>query len=242
MGNDDDRQRPHGHDANQDGAQRTTCSPALQSRSGDFASTRANGIAFNAGHPKSAVIGHARPFHLQSIDAMKRRSIPTRWDQLKPQTGHVPPLPPNKPRSPSVDHFLARVESIVRTWVQEEWAVRETIAAEASKNGWTAQRKTMFAEAALKPENLAQRLDNISISTLRRELKKLDAPTPGAIIRDVRLEYAKHLLTHTRLLIRNVAARAGYHDESHFTELFTKANGITPSQFRRDSIKKTGKV
>lgn len=132
--------------------------------------------------------------------------------------------------------FLARIHLFVLHWVQEEWAAIEKIKQDASKHGWTAHRKTALAEAKLTIPNLASRLDNISEATLRRELKKLKAPSPGDIIRNARMAYAKHLLTHTRILIREVGARAGYADQRHFSAIFYEVTSMSPSDFRKAHV------
>lgn len=141
-----------------------------------------------------------------------------------------PPMPPLiRPQWP----FIARIYDIASQWVQEEWQAMETIRRDANKNKLSAAHKAAIEDCRLTPDNLAKRLDNISQATLRRELKRMGAPAPGEIIRQARLHFAKHLLTHTRILIRDVAVRAGYDDERHFTELFTREFDCKPSDFRR---------
>lgn len=131
------------------------------------------------------------------------------------------------------DPFFLRVVSITKRWIATEWSDREAIRRAAVASGWTEQSRCHYDAAALTVENLAQRLDNISIRKLRRELSKMGAPSPGAIIRAARIDYAKHLLVTTRLLIREVRQRAGYDSEKHFAEQFQRATGVTPSAYRR---------
>ena len=127
--------------------------------------------------------------------------------------------------------------SIIEKWITVEWIEREGIRRAAITSGWTAQWRSDYAAAALTVENLAHRLDNISISKLRRELKKLGAPPPGEIIRRARIDYAKHLLVTTRMLVREVSERAGYDSEKHFAEQFQRATGCRPSAYRRRPTK-----
>ena len=134
------------------------------------------------------------------------------------------------------DPFFGRVLSMTERWVAAEWADREAIRRAAMKHGWTEQHRTDYEAAILTAENLAHRLDNISISKLRRELRKLGAPTPGEIIRAARIDHAKHLLVTTRLLVREISERSGYDSEKHFATQFQRATGVTPSAYRRNGI------
>lgn len=134
------------------------------------------------------------------------------------------------------DPFLERMEKVVVAWLLDEWPTKEAIKLQAGAHGWTAQLKEAYNEACLTPDNLARRLDNISLSKLRRELDKQGTPAPGDIIRTGRIEYAKHLLTHSRMLVREVAERAGYANEKHFARMFLKAVGISPSEYRRAAV------
>lgn len=148
----------------------------------------------------------------------------------------VPVLGRLLPEDVRGDPFLERMEKVVVAWLLDEWLTKEAIKLQAGIHGWTPQLKEAFNGACLTPDNLARRLDNISLSKLRRELDKQGTPTPGDIIRSGRIEYAKHLLTHSRMLVREVAERAGYANEKHFARLFLKAVGISPSEYRRSAV------
>ena len=54
-------------------------------------------------------------------------------------------------------------------------------------------------------------------------------------LQSVRLERAKGLLTGSDLKIEAVAAEVGYRCHGSFSELFKRATGVTPRQFRRSS-------
>lgn len=145
-----------------------------------------------------------------------------------------PPMPPIAvPKSP----FLARVYDLTSRWVQEEWIAIDAIKRDMSKSGKASQ--LAIEETRLTLNTLSKRLDNISQATLLRELKKLNAPPPGEIIRVTRLHFARHLLIHTRLLVRDVALRAGYDNERHFSERFIREFGCRPSDFRRQHVEQT---
>ncbi|MGD9803397.1 MAG: helix-turn-helix transcriptional regulator [Hyphomicrobiaceae bacterium] len=132
--------------------------------------------------------------------------------------------------------FFRRVHEVLSQWIAGEWEAREAIRREAMVHGWNDARRRAYDDAMLTAQNLARAIDNISLTKLRRELGKIGAPSPGHLIREARIQYAKHLLVTGRLLVREVALRAGYGKERHFTEVFTAAVGVTPSEYRRLSI------
>ena len=51
---------------------------------------------------------------------------------------------------------------------------------------------------------------------------------------NIRMERAKKLLVSTDLPIAEISQKAGYPDYRVFTKAFKKAEGVTPSQYRRD--------
>lgn len=52
------------------------------------------------------------------------------------------------------------------------------------------------------------------------------------------MEKAKKLLISTSLSIGEISERSGYGDYRVFTKAFKKAEGSTPSQYRRDFFEK----
>lgn len=68
-------------------------------------------------------------------------------------------------------------------------------------------------------------------ATLVRAFRKHLRCSPGEYLRRLRLEHARTALLSTTLSIAEVALEAGYYDQSHFTNAFRRAFGITPAQF-----------
>lgn len=144
------------------------------------------------------------------------------------------------PRMPlperSGNAFLDRINDLALRWIQEEWIVIDALVRETRKGKHGASLVEAIAESRLTPDNLAKRLDNISPATLRRNLKHLNGDTPGDLIRRARIAFAQHLLIHTRLLIRDIALRAGYSSEKSFSRTFLQETGQSPRQFRRQAV------
>ena len=61
-----------------------------------------------------------------------------------------------------------------------------------------------------------------------------------AYLTNIRMEQAKKLLLSTSLSIAEVSEQSGYSDYRVVTKVFKKAEGITPSQYRRDFLEDTG--
>lgn len=196
--------------------------------------------------PGSAAARHGTLFHTHAISAAlakasMRKPEPTSSKPSKKQRAEPPRMPP--PSSPDDPPFVARVMKLVYEWVQDEWIIIQTLKAQleqqtvADLKTESALTETALNEAYLTPDNLAARLDNMSLATLRRHLRICGAETPGTIIKNARLDYAKHLLSHPpRQSIKKIAARAGYDDDGHFGEIFKEATGFTPTRYRRKQI------
>ena len=59
-----------------------------------------------------------------------------------------------------------------------------------------------------------------------------------AYLTSIRMEKARQLLLSTSLPVADIAERAGYADYRVFTKVFKKNEGITPSQYRREFLRK----
>ena len=57
-----------------------------------------------------------------------------------------------------------------------------------------------------------------------------------AYLTNIRMEQAKKLLLSSQLSIAEISERSGYGDYRIFTKAFKKAEGVTPSQYRRNFL------
>jgi len=78
----------------------------------------------------------------------------------------------------------------------------------------------------------------VSRAQLYRRLQALQQLPANELIRAARLRRAKALLQQTRLAIAEVAYRVGFGSAAYFTQCFREAFGVTPSQFRKTTLRR----
>lgn len=98
---------------------------------------------------------------------------------------------------------------------------------------------------ALLHEHFAEAVSLINISHsvgihptyLARMFRKHYGCTVGEYVRRLRLDYATQQLIHSHKSLAEIAAQAGFYDQSHLTRAFKLTMGTTPARFR-DSLKR----
>jgi AraC family transcriptional regulator len=69
---------------------------------------------------------------------------------------------------------------------------------------------------------------------LARAFRRHFNRTPGDLLRELRVDWAAHLLSESRMPLSHVALDSGFTDQSHLTRVFTQRIGMSPARFRRD--------
>jgi AraC-like DNA-binding protein len=80
-------------------------------------------------------------------------------------------------------------------------------------------------------EELAS-LTNNSLSSFKREFKKVFNDSPASYIRSKKLEKAAYMLKNTKEQIGSIAYDCGFSDISHFSKVFKLKYDISPSEWR----------
>lgn len=80
------------------------------------------------------------------------------------------------------------------------------------------------------------KLCNRSLSTFKRDFKKLFRVSPGKWLLTKRLEYAAVLLRNSTANISQIAFECGFEDLSHFSKAFKEKFDLSPLQFRQEQI------
>lgn len=79
-------------------------------------------------------------------------------------------------------------------------------------------------------------LTNRSLSSFKREFKKLYAETPARYIMKKRVEIAARKLLVSDDSVSDIAYDCGFKDLSHFSKLFKATYGVAPSHYRSQAL------
>lgn len=87
-------------------------------------------------------------------------------------------------------------------------------------------------------QELAQ-LTNLSVSSFKRQFKKIYDDSPASYLKSQRVKKAAELLLISQQRISDIAFDCGFSDLAHFSKTFKKAYGVSPSNYRLHQIDKT---
>jgi AraC family transcriptional regulator len=106
---------------------------------------------------------------------------------------------------------------------------------ERKSSRWLNQaRDYLHAEFAKNPtiENIAK-VAGVHPSHLARAFREQTGFTIGEYVRRLRIEFASAQLTSTDASLGEIAAAAGFSDQSHFSRTFKNYLGVTPGEYRK---------
>ena len=112
---------------------------------------------------------------------------------------------------------------------------RERVPVRGAMPPWVRRADELLRESFIRPPalNALARQVGVQPSTLARGYRAAFGCTIGQRVRRLRVECAARALTGTRLSLAEVALQAGFYDQSHFTNVFRRAWGMTPAEYRR---------
>ena len=79
-------------------------------------------------------------------------------------------------------------------------------------------------------ERLAEEV-GISRAQLHRKMKEITGVSTGDFIRNMRLEQAARLIREKKVNLSQVAYAVGFNNQSHFSTVFKKHFGMSPSEY-----------
>jgi len=99
---------------------------------------------------------------------------------------------------------------------------------------WLTQARDLLHERFNDSLNLLEVANAVGVhpTHLARTFKKHYRTTVGEYLRALRLDWATRQLSETETSIAEVAAAAGFYDQSHFSHLFKQHTGFSPAEFR----------
>ena len=77
-----------------------------------------------------------------------------------------------------------------------------------------------------------ERVSGLSTSRLQAVFREVTGYPPLDYLRRLRVEEARRLLDDARLSVKEVAARTGFRDTSHFSKVFRRIDGLSPAHYR----------
>ncbi len=100
---------------------------------------------------------------------------------------------------------------------------------------WLARARERLRDDCAHPPRIDElaHLAGVHPVTFARTFRRRYGRSPGEYLRECRLERAAALLRDRRRLMFDVAALAGFSDQSHFSRMFRQRFGCTPSDYRR---------
>lgn len=100
---------------------------------------------------------------------------------------------------------------------------------------WMERVRERLHEEALPRPTLTElaRLADVQPTYLARSFRQLFRCSVGEYLRRLSLSRACVLLAEGRCSLADVACRAGFYDQSHFTRVFRKYMGVTPARYQR---------
>lgn len=103
---------------------------------------------------------------------------------------------------------------------------------------WARRAREIIHEHAAAPLSVAAIAEEVGVhpATLARGFRRVFGCSIGDMQRRLRLELALVDLGDPRQPLAQVALRAGFYDQSHFTNLFRRSYGTTPARYRRERM------
>jgi transcriptional regulator GlxA family with amidase domain len=98
---------------------------------------------------------------------------------------------------------------------------------------------TAHLQRRLPMSELAQSVQ-VSTAHLRRLFKAETGSSPVQYLRQMRIQRAKELLESSSLSVKEVAAKVGLSDVSHFVRNFERAAGLPPTRHRTRHHREAG--
>lgn len=187
-----------------------------------------------------------------SLDGLKRNHLPTKkailnlgeyqWEFLDKAWRLVKEYSEEQPEFQLMVKALI-IEMLVLILRSLEKAQDNTVTLALSKN---AKRKQYLVNHAIyylenhhtQEITLEQLADTLYVSPtyLSKVFKESTGMSPINYLIQVRLKHAKELLANEQLTIREISQAVGYQDAYHFSKLFKKYYGVSPSQLAKKSL------
>ena len=108
---------------------------------------------------------------------------------------------------------------------------------EPGQPAWLVRARDLLHDRADQPITLSEIAREVGVhpAHLARTFRRFYHRSLGVYLRGLRIDRASRALADRTAPISEVALRAGFYDQSHFTRVFKQHTGATPAQFRASS-------
>jgi AraC family transcriptional regulator len=100
---------------------------------------------------------------------------------------------------------------------------------------WLVRARDLLHDRLAEPLGLEEIAGIVGVHPVHlcRAFRKHFRRTPGDYLRNLRVDFACRQLSQLSRSLAEIALAAGFVDQSHFTNMFRRATGMTPGEFRR---------
>jgi AraC family transcriptional regulator len=131
---------------------------------------------------------------------------------------------------------VQRAEDLLRVSLEREGYPGNESSSRGSLSRWQAKRVIAYIESNIgfniRVADLAA-VVRLSKSHFSRAFSASFGQPPSAYVKALRVRYAQIIMLNTREPLSQVALDCGWNDQAHFTRVFRRIVGITPSVWRR---------
>jgi AraC family transcriptional regulator len=131
------------------------------------------------------------------------------------------------------DVSLLAIESIALGMLAE---ASRRVAREGNRPApaWLRQARAFVEQHFAEPVPLVDVARRVGVHPvhLARTFRRVYQTTFGGYVRQVRIDFARRELAASSGSLSEIAAAAGFFDQSHFTRLFKQYTGLTPAEYR----------
>jgi len=145
----------------------------------------------------------------------------------------------------SAAEALGRFQASVALFEIIDWLLRYSVKSNTDQSGSVAANRERVnrtidhvRKRIAKPVNAEELAGIAGVSSrgLTDLFRSVTGYAPLEYVRRLRVEHAKELLGNVDVSIKGIASRTGFEDQFHFSRVFHRIVGLSPSQYRHTAL------